>query len=103
MLGCVWLLLQAQEGNNYFTELAERVEYGNFNHNNNNNNRDNNNNNNHNDNDNNSNNNNRRRVVRIVIIVIEPCLLQPCFPVAGLRVVPRRAGADAPRPLLRVR
>ena len=27
--GCVWLCLQAQEGNTYFTELAERVEYGN--------------------------------------------------------------------------
>ena len=30
MLGCVWLCLQAQEGNIYFTELAERVEYGNY-------------------------------------------------------------------------
>ena len=33
ILGCVWLCLQAQEGNTYiyifFTELAERVEYGN--------------------------------------------------------------------------
>ena len=28
--GCVWLCLQAQEGNIYFTELAERVEYGNY-------------------------------------------------------------------------
>ena len=28
--GCVWLCSQAQEGNNYFTELAERVEYGNY-------------------------------------------------------------------------
>ena len=28
--GCVWLFLQAQKGNNYFTELAERVEYGNY-------------------------------------------------------------------------
>ena len=28
--GCVWLFLQAQEGNTYFTELAERVEYGNY-------------------------------------------------------------------------
>ena len=28
--GCVWLFLQAQEGNIYFTELAERVEYGNY-------------------------------------------------------------------------
>ena len=26
-LGCVWLCLQAQEGNIYFTELAERVEH----------------------------------------------------------------------------
>ena len=30
MGGCVWLFLQAQEGNTYFTELAERVEYGNY-------------------------------------------------------------------------
>ena len=30
ILGCVWLCLQAQEGNSYFTELAERVEYGNY-------------------------------------------------------------------------
>ena len=31
-LGLFWagLCLQAQEGNNYFTELAERVEYGNY-------------------------------------------------------------------------
>ena len=28
--GCLWLCLQAQEGNIYFTELAERVEYGNY-------------------------------------------------------------------------
>ena len=28
--GCVWLRLQAQEGNIYFTELAGRVEYGNY-------------------------------------------------------------------------
>ena len=28
--GCVWLFLQAREGNIYFTELAERVEYGNY-------------------------------------------------------------------------
>ena len=28
--GCVWLSSQAQEGNIYFTELAERVEYGNY-------------------------------------------------------------------------
>ena len=28
--GCVWLCLQAQEGNIYFTELAERVEYGKY-------------------------------------------------------------------------
>ena len=28
--GCVWLFLQVQEGNIYFTELAERVEYGNY-------------------------------------------------------------------------
>ena len=28
--GCVWLFLQAQEGHIYFTELAERVEYGNY-------------------------------------------------------------------------
>ena len=28
--GCVWLSLQAQEGTTYFTELAERVEYGNY-------------------------------------------------------------------------
>ena len=28
--GCVWLFLQAQEGNVCFTELAERVEYGNY-------------------------------------------------------------------------
>ena len=28
--GCVWLFLQAQEGNAYFTEQAERVEYGNY-------------------------------------------------------------------------
>ena len=28
--GCFWLRLQAQEGNIYFTELAERVEYGNY-------------------------------------------------------------------------
>ena len=26
----MWLCLQAQEGNIYFTELAERVEYGNY-------------------------------------------------------------------------
>ena len=30
MVGCVWLFLQAQEGNIYFTELAERVEYFNY-------------------------------------------------------------------------
>ena len=30
MGGNVWLCLQAQEGNMYFTELAERVEYGNY-------------------------------------------------------------------------
>ena len=30
ILGCVWLCLQAQEGNIYFTELAERVEYGKY-------------------------------------------------------------------------
>ena len=30
MLVCVWLCLQAQEGNINFTELAERVEYGNY-------------------------------------------------------------------------
>ena len=34
MLGCVWLCLQAQEGNIHFTELAERVEYGNYDNNN---------------------------------------------------------------------
>ena len=28
--GCLWLCLQAQEGDIYFTELAERVEYGNY-------------------------------------------------------------------------
>ena len=28
--GCVWLCLQAREGNIYFAELAERVEYGNY-------------------------------------------------------------------------
>ena len=28
--GCVWLFLQAQKGTIYFTELAERVEYGNY-------------------------------------------------------------------------
>ena len=28
--GCGWLCLLAQEGNIYFTELAERVEYGNY-------------------------------------------------------------------------
>ena len=28
--GCFWLFLQAQEGNVCFTELAERVEYGNY-------------------------------------------------------------------------
>ena len=28
--GCGWLFLQAQEGTIYFTELAERVEYGNY-------------------------------------------------------------------------
>ena len=28
--GCFWLFLQAQEENSYFTELAERVEYGNY-------------------------------------------------------------------------
>ena len=28
--GCVWLFLQAQEENIYFIELAERVEYGNY-------------------------------------------------------------------------
>ena len=28
--GCAWLFLQAQEGNLYFTEWAERVEYGNY-------------------------------------------------------------------------
>ena len=27
---CVWLFLQAQEGHIYFTELAERVEYGKY-------------------------------------------------------------------------
>ena len=27
---CFWLILQAQEGYIYFTELAERVEYGNY-------------------------------------------------------------------------
>ena len=30
--GCFWLFLQAQEGNTSFTELAERVEYGNYGH-----------------------------------------------------------------------
>ena len=30
MLGCFGLILQAQKGNTYFTELAERVEYGNY-------------------------------------------------------------------------
>ena len=29
-LSCVWLLLQAQKGDIYFTESAERVEYGNY-------------------------------------------------------------------------
>ena len=29
-LRCLGLILQAQEGNIYFTELAERVEYGNY-------------------------------------------------------------------------
>ena len=29
MWGCFWLLLQAQKGDTYFTELAERAEYGN--------------------------------------------------------------------------
>ena len=29
MGGCFWLLLQAQKGDTYFTELAERAEYGN--------------------------------------------------------------------------
>ena len=29
-LGLFLLFLQAQEGNNFFTELAERVEYGNY-------------------------------------------------------------------------
>ena len=28
MEGCFWLALIAQRGNAYFTELAERVEYG---------------------------------------------------------------------------
>ena len=28
--GCAWLFLQAQKGTIYFTELAERVEYGNY-------------------------------------------------------------------------
>ena len=32
--GCVWLFLQAQKENIYFTELAERVEYGNYDSNN---------------------------------------------------------------------
>ena len=27
--GCFWLFLQAQKGDTYFTELAERAEYGN--------------------------------------------------------------------------
>ena len=27
--GCLWLCLQARKGTIYFTELAERVEYGN--------------------------------------------------------------------------
>ena len=30
MGGCFWLFLQAQKGDTYFTELAERVEYGNY-------------------------------------------------------------------------
>ena len=30
MVGCLLLCLQAQEGNTYFTELAERVEYDNY-------------------------------------------------------------------------
>ena len=30
MGGCFWLSLQAQKGDIYFTELAERVEYGNY-------------------------------------------------------------------------
>ena len=30
MWDCVWLFLQAQGGNIYFRELAERVEYGNY-------------------------------------------------------------------------
>ena len=30
MGGCFWLLLQAQRGDTYFTELAERVEYANY-------------------------------------------------------------------------
>ena len=28
--GCVWLFLQAQEGNIYFTEFVKRVDYGNY-------------------------------------------------------------------------
>ena len=30
IFGCVWLCLQAQKGNVYFTLLAGRVEYGNY-------------------------------------------------------------------------
>ena len=30
MGGCVWLFLQAQKGDIYFTEMAERVEYGKY-------------------------------------------------------------------------
>ena len=29
-VGLFWAVLQAQKGNTYFTELAERVEYGNY-------------------------------------------------------------------------
>ena len=29
-MGLFWAVLQAQKGNTYFTELAERVEYGNY-------------------------------------------------------------------------
>ena len=29
-LGLFWAVLQAQKGNTYFTELAERVEYGSY-------------------------------------------------------------------------
>ena len=30
MGGCFWLFLQTQKGNTYFTELAERAEYGSY-------------------------------------------------------------------------